>query len=205
MKKLAATASALALLGTGAYAQSVEDTAQVTLTASVGEYIAITQALDSAITVVDPAGDSGVPGNNNRNGSFTDKSLIEVTANVDFDLTLEWATWDNEGPGQPSDWPSATTFSQAYYVNGAEGCAIGGTITFDVDPATNSNNTSTPPSGASPWTVNDTFAASYFTPGANKQYGIGIEASPNLTDCTGGVAAPGDYSLDVDITVAAAS
>lgn len=190
MKKIFATASGLAFLASGAMA---DDTATVTLTATVGEYIAITAANDSGITVADPFGGSGVSGNNNRNGSFAEKSSFLVDANVDFDIELDWPTWQVNNVG----------YNQAAY-QGVE-CKIGGTITFDTNPAPNSVNTATPPSGAAPWVVNTSgaFPASAFTAGMDREFAIGIESSPNVNDCTDGVAPPDDYTLDVTITVSA--
>lgn len=189
MKALYASAAGLALLATAASA----DTANVTLTATVTEYIAITQANNSDIVVADPFGNSGTPGNNNRNASLADKSNFFVDANVEFDIELSWQTWQVGGAG----------YNQAAYEG--DDCKIGGTITFDTNPASNSNNTDTPPSGASPWNVRDSnkFPDSAFQAGMGREFGIGIESSPNVNDCPGGVAPADDYVLPVTITVSA--
>lgn len=201
MKTLIATAGGLALLASGALANPNTDgdekTARVTLNAVVGEYIAITNYQGSTMTDLNVLTDSSDGANNNVNlATGEEKATFTVAANVDYDIELDWATWDDEGPGQPSSWPSATTYSQAYYVNSAEGCAIGGTIHFDEAPAV-SGAAATPPSGAAPWTVGS------YTPTFGRTFGIGTQASPNLNDCPGDIAAPGTYSLDVDITLSA--
>ena len=191
MKRLLATAGTVGLLATGAAAQD----ATVTLTAVVGEYMAVTQANDSSLTVTDPFGGSATPGNNNRNLAFGDKSNFLVSANVDFEIELAWATWQVAG----------ASYNQAAYQG--DDCKIGGTISFDTNPASNSVNTATPPSGVSPWTVNDSsaFPTSAFTAGQGKEFAIGIESSPEVNDCAGGVVPPDDYTLDVDITLSAQS
>lgn len=191
MKKSIFVAGVLSVAATGAMAQ---DSATVTLTATVGSYIEITQANDSSLTVADAFGGSAVSGNNNRNAEFADKSNFLVSANVDFDIVLDWETWQS---------PATGSYNQAAY-RGVD-CMIGGTITFDTNPAPNSNNTATPPGGTAPWdvTTSSAFPASAFTAGEDREFAIGIEASPEINTCPGGIAGPDDYTLEVDILVSA--
>ncbi len=189
MKTFAATASALALLATGAYAQATDT---VTLNATVGDYIAITSTSDSTIGDLDITAGSGVPDNSNvTNAAASDKALFEVTANVDYNIELDWLTWDEiTGLSNPG------SYSQAAYDNGD--CFIGGTVSFDPDPSPGVQNDRVGAAGgATPLTVPTTFNPGIAT------YGVNTEASPNVTTCPGDVAAPGTYSLDVEITVSA--
>lgn len=201
MKIFIATTAAVALLATGAYANPNEDddptTGRVTLNATVGEYIAITSTSNSTIGDLNVLANSNDAANNNVNnnaGDGKDKSLFTVAANVNFDIDLAWATWD--AVDLPDGAPEG--YNQAYYFNSAadegDGCAIGGTIHFDADPDTD-GAVSYPGSGESPWTLED------FTLGMNRTFGIGTQASPDINNCPGDIAAPGTYSLDVDITV----
>ncbi|WP_371036823.1 MULTISPECIES: hypothetical protein [unclassified Rhodosalinus] len=192
MKKLAATASALALLGTGAYAQSTDT---VTLNATVGDYIAITDSQGSTIGDLNIATGSGDGANNNvnNNGAGDEKATFTVTANVDYDIALAWETWIDAGVGDPTP-----GYAQANYYNSVAGCSIGGAVHFDETPGQDGTGVSYPSGGANPWTVGTAYA-----PGMDVVYGIGTSASPDITDCTNDVAAPGTYSLDVAITVSA--
>jgi hypothetical protein len=192
MKNIFAAASVLAMTAGGAMA-TTSDSFQLTVT--VSEYVEITTlANDSSITAADPFGGSSVSGNNNRNNADGDKSVFEVSATVPFEVTLTWDTWTS---------PLTGSYNHASY-DGTD-CRIGGTITADTNPAPNSNNTATPPSGASPWVLNSSGAlqAASFTPGQDRRFGIGIEASPNVNDCPGGTPPADDYVLDVAVTVAA--
>ena len=195
MKKTFVAAGAFALMATGAMAQDAET---VTLTVTVGPYIEITQATDSSLTVADAFGGSAVSGNNNRNAGFGDKSAFTVAANVDFDIDLEWDTWQS---------PATGGYNHARDFGAAENCAIGGTITFDTDPAAGTANTATPPGGTSPWdvTTSAAFDPNAFSAGPDREFAIGIEASPEINTCDGGIAGPDDCTLDVLITVSEAS
>lgn len=192
MKTFAATASALALLATGAYAQATDT---VTLNATVGDYIAITDSQGSTIGDLNIVAGSGDGANNNvnNNGAGDEKATFAVTANVDYDIALDWETWPEAGIGDPTP-----GYPQANYYNSVADCSIGGSIHFDETPGQDGTGVSYPPSGANPWTVGTAYA-----PGLDVVYGIGTGASPDITNCTNDVAAPGTYSLDVEITVSA--
>jgi hypothetical protein len=192
MKALFATTGALALLATSALA----DTATVTLNATVGDYLSITDTSDSTIGDLNIAEGSGNGDNNNSSGPASSKALFEVTSNVDYTIALDWETWQEAGLTIPTGVPS--TFEQANYYNAAEDCSIGGIVSLDTDPATTTNAVvRRPTGGATPLQPTDVF-----TPGIS-EYGVNTEASPNVTNCDNGVAAQGTYSIGVEITVAA--
>lgn len=195
-RKLSVSAVALSLLAAPAMAVDATDT--VTLNATVGDYIAITSTSDSTIGDLDISEGSGVGANNNAtNSSLGEKALFEVTANVDYSITLDWETWQDAGITLPPP-PVNQTYEQANYRNASETCSIGGAVSFDPDPAPSSQNDAKRSSGGvTPFDVPGTFNPGVVT------YGISTEASPNITNCPGGVAAPGTYSLDVEITVSA--
>jgi hypothetical protein len=193
MKALFATTGALALLATSALA----DTATVTLNATVGDYLAITDTSDSTIGDLNIAEGSGNPANSNvTNASTSEKALFEVTSNVDYTIELDWETWQEATLTIPDG--VSPTYQQANYLNSAEGCSIGGTVSFDPDPDPGSQNDRViATGGATPLEVPGTFS-----PGIDT-YGVNTEASPNVTNCDNGVAAQGTYSIGVAITVAA--
>jgi hypothetical protein len=190
MKALFATTGALALLATSALA----DTATVTLNATVGDYLSITDTSDSTIGDLNIAEGSGNGANNNVNNNAPgdEKATMTVTANVDFDIELDWETWIEAGLGDPTP-----GYPQANFYNAAANCSIGGSIHFDETPGQDGTGVSYPPSGQDEWVVGS------FTPGFDKVFGIGTGASPDLTTCDNDVAAQGTYSLEVAITVSA--
>lgn len=191
MKALFATAGGLALLASGALADNPA-TATVTLDAVVQDYIAITDTSDSTLTVADVTAGSGVNGNNNdTNENKEDKALFTVIANVEYDIVLDWETWDDAGYTNPTpDWGL-----QANYYNSYADCSIGGAIKLDPNPNPDSRNDALPGGGTGTMTYDQG------VPTFGHEYGIGTEASPNITTCDGDIATPGTYSLDVDITV----
>lgn len=199
MKTLATAATLIALAATGAHAQEA-DNATVTLNATVAPYLAIVDSQDSTIGDLDITAGASVGANNNANNNAggDEKATFTVVANVAYDVELAWATWQSSNLTLPDGVP--TSYQQANYYNAHEDaqCSIGGTVHFDLDPDTDGSDVSYPPSGASPWTV-----GTAFDPTIGKTYGIGTQAEANLTNCPGGVAAPGTYSLDVDITLSA--
>jgi hypothetical protein len=177
------------------------DTATVTLNATVAEYIAIMNATGSTIGDLDITQGSGVPVNNNSGATgLSTKASFEVASNVPYNITLDWQTWQEAGLAIPAGVPA--TFEQANFVNGGStACSIGGIVSFDPTPTSPVTNDIVRPSGgATPLLVPTDFA-----PGLGDVYGINTEASPIVNNCPGGVAAPGTYSLDVEITVAAAT
>lgn len=203
MKTLIATATGLALLAGGAFANPNEDddpkTGRVTLNAVVADYIAITGTEDSTMVGLNVLAGTADGANNNVNlDSGEEKATFTVAANVEFDVQLAWATWQSENVALPDG--ASQTYQQAYYYNGGEGadCAIGGTIHFDEDVATD-GAVAYPSGGASPWDV------ATYDPVMSRTFGIGTQAEANLTNCAGDIAAPGTYSLDVDITLSKAS
>lgn len=197
MKALIATAGGLALLASGALANPVtEDSDSVTLNAVVQDYIAIENTSDSTLTIADVTQGSGADGNNNdTNANKSDKALFTVIANVDYDIVLDWETWDDV-VGYTNPTPG---WSQANYYNGVADCSIGGGIKLDPDPNPGSQNDAISGGGSGEMTYDQG------VPTSGHEYGIGTEASPNHTTCDGDIAAPGTYSLDVDITVSKAS
>ncbi|WP_273524825.1 hypothetical protein [Rhodosalinus sediminis] len=211
MKALLSTAGALALIATSAAAQQTTDNATVTLNATVADYIAVTGSENSTIGNLEVLQGSGSSANNNVNTDDTgyDKATFDVAANVQFDVALEWATWQSEGAAGDLD---DTSYYQAYYYNDFDdgdtttGCAIGGTIHLDeavgtggsIEQPANGGNQSGD-GGKSLWTAPDTY-----DPAFSKTFGVGTEASPDVNNCPGDIAAPGTYSLDVNITVSKA-
>jgi hypothetical protein len=199
MRLLATAATGLALFATSAFAQSAEgnDQATVTLNATVGDYLAITDHQNSTIGELDIAEGSGVAANNNStNSAVNEKATFEVTANVAYNIELDWQTWQEANLAIPDG--VSQTYQQANYYNGDVGCSIGGTVSFDPDPDPGAQNDTVPASGgATPLSVPGSF-----DPGI-AVYGVNTEASPNVTNCIGDVAAPGTYSLDVEITLSA--
>lgn len=197
MKALLSTAGALALIATSAAANppgnpplndngngpgNFNNTpASVTLKAQVFEYIAVWgESDDDETQVLQVDGVTGIDGENNN---ASEKPTFNVTSNVTHDIDLVWDTWDHEGD------------TQADYSHDTEDCSIGGTVNLD----TETDNTS---AGIFPASAGN---ASLSHTGADptwvKEYGIAAEVTPNITDCPGDIAAPGDYSLDVEITV----
>lgn len=190
MKALYASAAGLALLATAASA----DTATVTLNATVGDFLQITSASGSTIGNLDISQGSGVPANNNSSQGAGTKALFEVTSNVNYTIALDWMTWTESGLGDVTP-----GFEQANYYNAAEDCSIGGIVSLDTDPGTTTNAVVRRPNkGQTPL-----LPADVFTPGVDT-YGVNTEASPIITNCDGDVAAPGTYSIDVEITVSPA-
>jgi hypothetical protein len=194
MKALLSTAGALALIATSA-AANPQDQNKVTLNVDVAPYIEILSAGSSNLTVSDVRADSSASGNNNQNDSS--KAEFQVAANVKYDVTLDWATFNSEA-GYDED------FLQAYYEHTDGSCAIGGAITFDVDNdgqdvAQQSSGTNELSNGRAEWKAvkkaNATMA---------QTYAVGTQASPSFNNCEFGIAEPGTYSLDVNITVSKA-
>jgi hypothetical protein len=206
MKARLSTAGALALIATSAAANPPTGTPAafnnapsgspktVTLFAEVFDYVAVWGEQDSAVlNVADVTTDSGTSGNNNdNNAAKADKALFTVTSNVTHDITLEWETWEDAGMTSP------TSFEQANYHNSDANCSIGGTIKLDPNPAPTAHNDAI--SGGGTGTMTHANAA----PTWAHEYGIGTEASPMHNTCPGDIAAPGTYSLDVNITVSKA-
>ena len=209
MKALLSTAGALALIATSAAAnpptgtpaafnntQGTNGSAKtVTLFAEVFDYVAVWGEQNSdVLNVADVTTDSNTSGNNNdTNDAKTDKALFTVTSNVTHDITLEWETWEDAGMTSPT-----TGFEQANYYNDDAGCSIGGTIKLDPDPASTSHNDALSGGGTGEYTHSDA------DPTWAHEYGIGTEAAPIHNTCSGDIAAPGTYSLDVNITVSKA-
>ncbi|REC58193.1 hypothetical protein DRV84_03950 [Rhodosalinus sediminis] len=209
MKALLSTAGALALIATSAAANPPTGTPAafnntqgpngsaktVTLFAEVFDYVAVWGEEDSAVlNVADVTTDSNTSGNNNdTNDARTDKALFTVTSNVTHDITLEWETWGDVNLSNPTN-----DFDQANYYNSAAECSIGGTIKLDPNPAPEFYNDAISGGGTGTMTHEDA------APTWAHEYGIGTEASPVHTNCPGDIAAPGTYSLDVDITVSKA-
>jgi hypothetical protein len=193
MRVLLATAGGLALMASGAAA----DTETVTLTATVGDFIEITSATGSTIGDLDITQGSTSDDNNNSGQGASTKALFEVTSNVDYNIALDWETWQEAGLTIPSGVPAS--FEQANYANSDAGCSIGGIVSLDTDPSTATNAVVRRPSGG----VTPLTPADVFTPGVS-EYGVNTEAAPTVTNCPGDVAAPGDYSIDVEITVSKA-
>ncbi|MFP4569698.1 hypothetical protein [Rhodosalinus sp.] len=196
MKALFATAGGLALLASGALANPVTEASDtVTLNAVVQDYIAITNTSDSTLTVADVTAGSGVNGNNNdTNENKEDKALFTVIANVEYDIVLDWETWDDAGYTNPT-----SGYSQANYYNDGAKCSIGGGIKLDPDPEGGAHDNDALPGGGT-----GTMTYDQGVPTFGHEYGIGTEASPNITTCDGDIAAPGTYSLEVAITVSKA-
>lgn len=206
MKALLSTAGALALIATSAAANPPTGTPAafnntqgangspktVTLKAKVFDYVAVWGEQDSAtLDIADVTAGSDANGNNNdTNDNKTDKALFTVTSNVTHDITLEWDTWDDAGLTNPT-----SDFDQANYYNDDAECSIGGSIKLDPNPSPNSYDDAISGGGTGTMTHEDA------EPTWAHEYGIGTEAAPVHTDCDGDIAAPGDYSLDVEITV----
>jgi hypothetical protein len=195
MKALFATAGGLALLASSALANPVTEASDsVTLNAVVQDYIAIVNTSDSTLTIDDVTEGSNV-NNNDTNANKEDKALFTVIANVDYDIVLDWETWDDVA-GYTNPTPG---WSQANYYNSVADCSIGGGIKLDPNPNPGSPNDAISGGGSGTMTYDQG------EPTFGHEYGIGTEASPNHTTCGGDIAAPGTYSLDVDITVSKAS
>ncbi|PWJ21410.1 hypothetical protein [Jannaschia seohaensis] len=201
MKFLTSAATGFVLLATGATAQSLTDTETVTLNATVGEYLAITDHTDSIIGDLDISAGSEVAANNNVSATENGKATFEVTANVAYNIALNWKTWGaTDTPALPAGAPAGVV--QAYYYNAATDvqCAFGGTVSFDPDPFTASADDVQRGVNGAPFSPTPGGSLTAFPRGI-ATYGLNTEAAPNITDCDDGVAAPGIYSLDVEVTV----
>jgi hypothetical protein len=203
MKALLSTAGALALIATTAAANPPGDrpvpndnsvnfnnapsggsnNPTVVLKAKVFEYIAVWGTNDASATL-DVAGVTGTGGVNDNDGSAN--AAFNVTTNVAHDITLSWDTWDHGGG------------TQADYRHTDDSCSIGGTVNLDTNPGT-TGGIETAESG------NGSLLHEGANPTWMKAYGIAAEVRPNVTDCTGDIAKPGEYQLGVDITVSKAS
>lgn len=197
MKALLSTAGALALIATGAAANPSPQAGTVTLNAVVAPYIEIISQGSSNLTIAEVRSDSSASGNNNQSDSS--KAEFEVAANVAYDVTLDWATFNSEDSANADP-----DYLQAYYANADASCAIGGAITFDVDNdgsnvAQQSSGDEELSSGRAEWKVVEGDPATWA-----QTYAVGTQASPSFTNCPGDIAAPGTYSLDVNITVSKA-
>jgi hypothetical protein len=155
----------------------------VVLKAKVFEYIAVWGTNDASATL-DVAGVTGTGGVNDNDGSAN--AAFNVTTNVAHDITLSWDTWDHGGG------------TQADYRHTDDSCSIGGTVNLDTNPGT-TGGIETAESG------NGSLLHEGANPTWMKAYGIAAEVRPNVTDCTGDIAKPGEYQLGVDITVSKAS
>jgi hypothetical protein len=200
MKTFIATTGALALMATSAMAApggpAGNQNKTVTLNATVGDFLTITQKQGSTIGDLNVLEGSGDGANNNANNvaDGDEKATFTVASNVDYNINLDWATWGGDNPDAPDD----SNYTQAYYAHTDGSCAIGGTIHFDEDPTTDGANPPAKPSNGQPdWTVNQ----DPYSPTDEAVYGIGTEASPDINDCPGDIAKSGTYSLAVDITV----
>jgi hypothetical protein len=191
-RKLSVSAVALSLLAAPAMAANTTDT--VTLNATVGDYIAITDRGDSTIGDLDISEGSTSEANNNSGQAAGTKAFFEVTSNVNYKISLDWQTWQDAGLAIPAGVP--TSFEQANYYNSDADCSIGGIVSLDTDPNVTQNAVVRRPNSGKP----PLEPADVFDPGIDT-YGVNTEASPNVTNCDGGVAAPGTYSIDVEIMV----
>jgi hypothetical protein len=198
MKTLITTTGALALMATSAIAAPAGNQSKtVTLNATVGDFLTITQKQGSTIGDLNVLAGSGNGANNNSNegSSGDDKATFTVASNVDYNIELDWATWgDGTTEAEMGDFPSG--YTQAYYAHTDGSCAMGGTIHFDENVGSD-NPVDYPTDGQPNWTVN----SAAYSPTFGTEYGIGTEASPDLNNCPGDIAKSGTYSLAVDITV----
>jgi len=198
MKALLSTAGALALIATSAAAQDVNSDVDVsvTLTAEVFEYIAVGAASQDpksyalAVSGGDVTADNGSTDNideHDNNATFT------VTSNVNHDINLTWNTWSPDG-----------AMHAKYDYTGNDGaCSIGGTVHLDTDLENTGGILSPTTEGelARPYDgTNGVGVPTWAT-----SYGVATEVDPNVTDCPGDIAKPGQYQLGVDITVSKAS
>ena len=197
MKALLSTAGALALIATSAAAnpppgnaaafnntQGTNGSAKtVTLKAKVFDYVAVWGTNDASATL-DVAGVTGAGGVNDNDGSAN--AAFNVTTNVAHDITLSWDTWDHGGG------------TQANYRHTDDSCSIGGTVNLDTEPGATGGIVTADNS-------NESLLHEGADPTWMKAYGIAAEVRPNVTDCPGDIAKPGEYQLGVDITVSKSS
>ena len=115
MKNVLVSASVFAVLATGAWATDYGDKA--TLTVVVGTFIEVSDINGSDLE--DPNLDGDSSDDANSNAGEEGQATFKVTANVNYDVTLDWPTFGTEsGP-------------QANFAG--TDCSLGGFISFDPD------------------------------------------------------------------------
>lgn len=185
MKSILAAASLIAISASGAMASGT-----VTVSATIASYLEV-DVIDPSITYDDVNAVSGL----NSVGANIPTARFDVIANVDYDLTATFPTWQPV-VGQDLEQTTPPTYEQAAFEN-TNGDLIGGSIYIDTTPLNGPNNTGTTyQNGAGDLVLSN-------QPAGVNDYGVGGQIVPRYSS-TGAIPTPGTYSLDVVITVAAA-
>lgn len=175
MKTILVSASVFAVLATGAWATDYGDKA--TLIVVVGAFVEVSDIEGS--TLEDPNLEGGSDDAANTNAGQDGQATFKVTANVPYDIKLDWDTFEID------------TSQQANFAG--TDCSLGGFISFDPDGP---DGDTTPLDLANDGVET---VAMEEAPGMTT-YGIGINADPTINTC-GDFIPPDDYALDVAITV----